>query len=318
MRATANPGGAGAWWLKERFIDVAPPNERFWVHSEYIDPRTRKSVKVKKSLKYIPATVFDNPYLMQDQAYVAQLASLPESQKQMMLYGNWDVIENGAFPEFNRRTHVCAPIVIPSHWARFRAIDWGYSSPFCVLWFAVDDESNIWVYREYYGKGIVADEFAREVLKRDNGDYIQQCLIDGSVVSKRGETGPSIFETLQDNGLYCGFADRSPGSRILGRQQVHSRLSLRYNGRLNEDGEPAQEPSLKIFNTCLNLIRTLPLMVPDPNDPEKVLKKGSEDHAYDALRYGLSSRPLTPSDLQRSSEVNKIMDYVPYDSEFGY
>lgn len=318
MRATANPGGAGAWWLKERFINKAPPNTRFWVHSEYVDPRTRKLVSVKKSMRYIPATVFDNPYLMQDTSYVAQLAALPESQKEMMLYGNWDVVENGAFPEFNRRLHTCQPFQIPSHWPKFRAIDWGYSTPFCVLWFAVDEENNIWVYREYYGQGIIADEFAREVKMRDQGDLIQYTLIDGSVVSKRGEVGPSIMETLQENGLYCGLADRSPGSRILGKQQVHQRLSLRFNGRLTESGDPDQQPSLKIFNTCVNLIRTLPLMVPDPNEPEKVLKKGAEDHAYDALRYGLSSRPMTPNDLQRSAEVNRIMNYRPVDDIFGY
>ena len=317
MRATANPGGAGAWWLKERFIDRAPPNTRFWEHSEYIDPRNREVVEVKKSMRYIPATVFDNPYLMQDQSYVAQLAALPESQKEMMLYGNWDVVENGAFPEFNRRTHTCMPFKIPSHWPKFRAIDWGYSSPFCCLWFAVDENENIWVYREYYGKGVLADKFAQEVRRLDDGDRIMYSLIDGSVTAKRGEIGPSIMETLEQNGLICGLADRSPGSRIQGKQEVHKRLSLRYTGALDSEGNPVEAPGVMIFNTCVNLIRTLPLMVPDDNEPEKVKKKDAEDHAYDALRYGLSSRPMSPADLERSASVNRILNYQPVDPIFG-
>lgn len=318
MRSTANPGGKGAWWLKERFIDVAPHNTTFYQTSDYIDPRTKKLVKVKKSLKYIPATVFDNPYLLQDPSYVAQLASLPESQKKMMLYGNWDVVEDGSFPEFDRRHHVCEPFVIPAHWPKFRAADWGYTTPFCCLWFAVDEQSNIYVYHEYYGKGVLADEWAREVRRQDGNHLVQYGLIDGSVASKRGEIGPSILETMQANGLVWGFADRSPGSRIQGKQEVHKRLAMRFTGRIDEEGNPVEEPSVKIFNTCVNLIRTLPLMENDPLEPEKVLKKGAEDHAYDAFRYGLSSRPMSPQELEMSSEVNRIMDYTPSDGSFGY
>ena len=56
------------------------------------------------------------------------------------------------------------PFEIPRGWYKFRAADWGYSSPACVLWFAVDYDNNLWIYRELYTKKVTADQFARQVL----------------------------------------------------------------------------------------------------------------------------------------------------------
>jgi hypothetical protein len=60
-------------------------------------------------------------------------------------------------------------------------------------------------------------------------------------------------------------------------------------------------PRLRVMRErCPNLIRTLPAMVKDPLDPEdladKVNSTKTEDHAVDALRYGLcaEAQPPTP------------------------
>jgi hypothetical protein len=50
-------------------------------------------------------------------------------------------------------------------------------------------------------------------------------------------------------------------------------------------------PRLRIFSTCRDLIRTLPLLVHDEKNAEDVDTDG-EDHAGDALRYLVMSRPL--------------------------
>ena len=44
------------------------------------------------------------------------------------------------------------------------------------------------------------------------------------------------------------------------------------------------------FSTCHNLIRTLPMMVHDQHRPED-LDTEAEDHAVDAIRYLVMSRP---------------------------
>jgi hypothetical protein len=50
MRCTANPGGAGATWVKKRYVNPSEPNESFTGH----DGLTRR---------FIPARLEDNPYL---------------------------------------------------------------------------------------------------------------------------------------------------------------------------------------------------------------------------------------------------------------
>ncbi len=297
IRATGNPGSVGSAWVKEKFIDPAPANTTFFNENTILDPRTGKTRVVKKSLKYIPATVWDNPYLIQDDDYVAALAALPEIKRKQLLEGNWDAVENGAFEEFNRAVHVVQPFPIPQNWPRFRAADWGYSSPFCCLWFASDFDGRLYVYREWYDKGIVADKWAEKIadIEEEGHDYVEDALIDGSTDSNRGRSGPTIFEEINNilskrRVQTFRFADRSAGSRIAGKAAVHKWLALR------KDGQGGEAPNLVIFNTCVNLIKTLPLLPLDPNDPEKVAKKNTEDHAYDALHYGLRSRPMTGMD----------------------
>jgi len=303
MRATGNPGNVGSGWVKEMFVDPAVPNTRF-------DIEIQTPVGTKKiTRRFIPAKLQDNPYLMQTEDYYIMLASLPEVQRKQFLEGDWSAYEDAAFPEFNKVNHVIEPFDIPRNWHRFRACDWGYSSPACVLWFAIDFDDNLYIYRELYTKKVVADVFATQVLNLEHNEYIRYGVLDSSTWARRGDVGPSIAETMINAGCRWRPSDRSPRSRINGKLEIHKRLSVRETN----DGE---KPSLFIFNNCINLIRTLPLLPCDKNNPEDV-DTHTEDHAYDALRYGCMSRPINPHGHGFSSFNNNV-NYTPSDKMFGY
>ena len=215
------------------------------------------------------------------------------------------------FPEFSREVHVIEPFDIPRNFMRFRTCDWGYSSFACCLWIAVDYDNNLYVYREMYTKNITADIFAQRVLNSEAGEYIRYGVLDSSTWAKRGDIGPSIAETMILEGCRWRPSDRSPGSRVNGKLEIHKRL------RVNENTE---RPSLFIFNNCLNLIRTLPMLPVDKNNPEDV-DTHAEDHAYDALRYGCMSRPSHPMAFETRMNDIKMTSgqtYRPSDSVFGY
>ena len=304
MRATGNPGNVGSLWVKEMFVDPSESNKRF-----NVEIPTPMGVK-KISRKFIPAKLQDNPYLMQTDDYYAMLASLPEVQKKQFLEGDWDAYESSSFPEFNRQIHVIEPFDIPRNWMRFTAADWAYSSPACCLWFAVDYDNNLFVYRELYTKRNTADIFARKVLEMEDGEYIRYGILDSSTWARRGDIGPSIAETMIQEGCRWRQSDRSPRSRIAGKVEVHKRL------RVDED---TGYPSMFIFSNCLNLIRTLPMLPVDKNNPEDV-DTTADDHAYDALRYGCMSRPIHPVS-QRGNDFltsTERQDSAPADSIFGY
>ena len=302
MRATGNPGNVGSQWVREMFVNPSTPNKKF-------DVKISTPVGVRKiSRRFIPAKLQDNPYLMQTDDYYIMLASLPETQKRQFLDGDWDAFDDSAFPEFKKQTHVVESFEIPKGWYRFRAADWGYSSPACCLWFAIDYDNNIWIYRELYVTKNTADQFARKVLELEHGEYINYGVLDSSTWAKRGDVGPSIAETMIQNGCRWRPSDRSPKSRINGKLEVHKRFTL------NPD---TKEPGLMILSNCRNLIRTLSTLPVDSNNPEDVDTK-AEDHAYDALRYGCMSRPLHPAYAKHFRRINTQTEFNPTDKVFGY
>lgn len=289
---TANPGGPGHQWIKQRYVDPAPEGMR-------ILQRPLPNGGLHRAV-YIPSRVTDNRIMLaQDPGYVDRLhlVGSPNLVK-AWLEGDWSVIEGAYFPEFSMARHVIAPFEIPAHWARIRSMDWGSAKPFCVLWFAVSDGSiariprgALVVYREWYGwsgepnvgckmtasavgEGIRAIEAKGE----PKNSRISDEVLDPAAFSEDG--GPSIAERMDLNFRRADNSRVAKSGAMGGWDQVRERL----NG--DSDG-----PQLFLFSTCTHLIRTLPALQHDATRAEDV-DTDAEDHAADALRYGCMSRPL--------------------------
>ena len=293
MRCTANPGGAGATWVKKRYIDPSPPHEPF----EGADGLTRK---------FIPARLQDNPFLAKDGRYEKMLQALPPTQRQQLLEGNWDVAEGAAFTEFVPQLHVITPFEIPVHWERVKGIDYGYASESACIWGAVDpSDGTLIVYRELYQKGLLGTELADLITNMELQDpFSVQGVLDTACWSRTGTTGPTIGETLQRAGHKLRRADKN---RIQGKIQIHEYLKVMQSGR----------PRIQIFNTCPNLIRELQSIPLDKRNPEDV-DTHAPDHAYDALRYLIMSRPRINDTLSQMRQFHRERVYAPVDSTFGY
>lgn len=293
MRCTANPGGAGANWVKKRYIDPAPANVSF----RGGDGLTRK---------FIPARLQDNPYLAKDGRYEQMLNSMPPTQRKQLLDGNWDVAEGAAFTEFNPFEHVITPFEIPLHWERIKGIDYGYASESACVWGAVDpSDGTLIIYRELYRKGLLGTELASMLTEMEYEDpFSVQGVLDTACWSRTGTTGPTVGETLQRAGHKLRRADKN---RIQGKIQIHEYLKLQPSGR----------PKLQIFNTCPNLIRELQSIPLDTKNPEDV-NTHAADHAYDALRYLIMSRPRINDTLSQMRQFQREQHFKPLDSTFGY
>ena len=293
MRCTANPGGSGAHWVKKRYIDPAPPNDSF----RGADGLTRK---------FIPARLQDNPYLAKDGRYEQMLASLPPTQRQQLLEGNWDVAEGAAFTEFNPFDHVVTPFEIPIGWERTKGIDYGYASESACIWGTVDpSDGTLIIYRELYRKGLLGTDLASMITEMEYEDpFSVPGVLDTACWSKTGTTGPTVGETLQRAGHKLRRADKN---RIQGKIQIHEYLKLQPSGR----------PRIQIFNTCPNLIRELQSIPLDKTKPEDVDTHAS-DHAYDALRYLIMGRPRINDTINQLRQFRRESHFTPSDSTFGY
>ena len=291
IRCTANPGGVGGHWVRKRYLTPAPPNEAF----KGPDGLTRK---------FIPARLEDNPYLSKDGRYEQMLASLPPVQRKQLLEGNWDVAEGAAFVEFNPEIHVIPPFKIPIHWAKYKGVDYGYAAESCCVWATIDpDDNTLIIYRELYRKGLTGSALAEMITAYEKDDHKSiQGVLDTAAWNKTGVGGPTVGETLVRAGHKLRPADKN---RIQGKIQIHEYL---------KQNKTTGRPKLQIFSNCVNLIRELQSIPVDPNKPEDVDTKAS-DHAYDALRYLIMSRPSKPSAYSRMKEIKR---FTPSDPTFGY
>jgi hypothetical protein len=309
MKCTCNPGGPGHHAVKSEFIDLGP-------FELATDPETGLT------RVFIPSRVEDNPALLEaDPGYVGRLKSVgsPELVR-AWLEGDWDVIEGAFFPEFERKRHVIEPFPVPNEWIKFRSMDWGSATPFSVGWWVVVQDTfehagriiprgAIVRYREWYGakpggrneglkmtaeavaKGIVS----RETPEAGRREYVAYGVLDPAAFNV--VSGPSIGETLGRGGAVFRRADntrKSHDKKMSGWDQ------LRY--RLKGDGDG--HPLIFFFDHCRDIIRTLPMLQPDPHNPEDV-DTDTEDHAPDEVRYACMSRPYV-------ARVEDVADKNPY------
>jgi hypothetical protein len=202
--------------------------------------------------------------------------------------------------------HVVDPFEIPRHWNRVKGIDYGYASESAVVWAAIDpDDDTIIVYRELYKKGLTGEDLASLMTEFEKEDpYSVSGVLDTAAWNRTGYTGPTIGETIVRAGHKLRPADKN---RIAGKIQIHERLKLATSGR----------PKMVIFNTCPSLIRELQSLPSDKSKPEDVDTK-AQDHAYDALRYLIMSRPRSQSPFEQMFEFKQKLSYEVADNDFGY
>lgn len=256
MYYTCNPGGVGHAWVKRLFID-----------REYINKER------PENYVFIAAGVRDNNVLMEtNPEYIDMLSNLDEDRRRAFLEGDWDALSGQFFREWRRDKHVCEPFDIPEHWRRFRAMDWGYNDPCCVLWFAVGPDGHIYVYDEHYKPNLLATEVAGIIKEKTGLTRISYTAASPDMWSKRGVvvkasnglTGETIAEVFMKSGVPLVAADNS---RIIGWQRVREYL------REAPDGVPY----LQVFSNCENLIKYMPLMQFDENNHEDAMD--GNDHA---------------------------------------
>jgi len=234
------------------------------------------------------------------------LNSLPAVQRKQLLEGNWDIAEGAAFAEFEPEAHVITPFEIPSWWERLKSVDYGYAAESCCLWAAVDPEDKtIIIYRELYQKGLTGNALADKITYMEESEIKSiPGVLDTAAWARTGYSGPTIGETLVNKGHKLRRADKN---RVAGKVQIHEYLRKRpENGR----------PRLQIVSSCSNLIRELQGIPLSKTNSEDVDTNAS-DHAYDALRYLLMSRPRVDHPYDRRLRIRSDV-YNPSDSTFGY
>ena len=264
--------------------------------------------------------MFDNQILLtNDPNYLANLAMMPEADRNAQLYGDWDSFTGQVFGEWKNdaahykdriRTHVIDGFPVPDSWRIYRGYDFGYAKPFSVGWFAIDHEGRMYHIRELYGctdqpnTGVKwsPQETARKIKEIESTDPNMKDrhiigIADPSIYDE--SRGESIAAMMEREGVYFQGGDNK---RLPGKMEMHYRMQFDDRG----------VPMFYVFSTCRHFIRTVPSLVYSDTDPEDVDTKG-EDHIYDMARYVAMENPIAPKPVKdRAAKAYNPLDDIDF------
>lgn len=231
------------------------------------------------------------------QSYKAEYPNTPEEA--------FEAAEGVAFPEFSYDVHVCEPFEIPEHWYRWRSCDNGYTDPFAWYWFAVSEDGIVYIYREYTrdpkDEKVSYSDQAKRVVELSKNEHCTYTITGHDAWAKHPLTfnystpqGKSIIDFYAEGGITNCV--KTETDRILRAGTWHEYLNPYKDENLDKVTAKVQ-----IFNTCTKLVETLPQLINDDKDPEKVMEC-SIDHWYDSAGYGLISYHSKKSDIKHRQE----------------
>lgn len=316
--STTNPYGVGHNWVKQRFIDAAPPGQIVKITQEVFNPRTQQREPVTKTQVRLFGSYKENIYLSPE--YILELENITDPNKRRAwLWGDWDITSGGMFDDvWSSQYNIVEAFQIPPDWRIFRSFDWGSSKPFSVGWWAESDGSDVmlpngqWkstvkgdLFRiaEWYGwtgapnQGVkmLATQIAKGIVERElrMGYYgrVKPGPADNSINDV--ENGNCIATDMskkvtingkQYKGVTWTRSIKSPGSRKNGWEKM--RVAI-FNAQ--PDGGPRENPGLFVFRNCQDgFIRTVPTIPRDAKDMDDVDTE-AEDHVADEARYVILS-----------------------------
>lgn len=282
---TQNPGGHNWCW-------------RWFVKQDHFNYDS-----VKKQFLNVQAPSTENHHLPEGYVETMKATWSPERVLREIM-GSDDAFEGMVYSEFNRAVHVIQPFRIPEEWTKVIGIDHGYRNPSAWIYGAVDYDGTVYVYDEYYDKEKLVRDVCKANMNKIGQTKIEQARIDPSTRARRGTTGLSDYDAYLE-ALPSGFP-------LLMANNDKTAGIDRVKGHLKVDANSGK-PKLFIFSTCSNLIdevskyryAELPAgRQGKHNEKEEPLKV--DDHACDALRYLIMTRPET---ILPKEDIYKKLQY---------
>lgn len=146
--------------------------------------------------------------------YIARLDALTGARKGRLRKGLWVAAEGTVYESWDPALHLVAPFKIPASWPRYRAIDFGYTNPFCCQWWAQDPDGRLYLYREIYCTQRTVKVHAKQIKELSAGERYVATVADHDAEDRA---------TLREEGI-----ETVPAYKAIrpGIQAVEERLKL--------------------------------------------------------------------------------------------
>jgi phage terminase large subunit len=274
VRAGTNPLGESTAGVMKYFItkDVDPAENPDYDPSEFADLYIGKD---------------DNPHLDMVQ-YQRRLSNLQGHARKAWLDGIWEV-EGAYFTDFyprivkdgdQRPWHVIDELptvkgqsLLAQPWISiYRCVDSGFNpDPAVCIWIAVMPNGRAIAFKEDHWLSTVASDVAKDIFEQSKGMRVVDTFADPTMFATKAHTGLADSDYYEDNQVPL---TPSRNDRAAMGKAIHEWL-----GTVIDD-----EPKLQILRSgCPMLIKTLPEMQRDKNDPRKIAE--GNDHWVVSLAY---------------------------------
>jgi len=218
-----------------------------WVKEQYISNNNGK-VNLKENVKYIHASVFDNPDKTFVELYVKQLENLSDYDKRRLLEGDWDVkpdILNPFAYHFDINKHIGQAEL--QNKPLYLSIDFNLN-PFGII------AAHIWNDKDGYHCHIVDEiEIYKgsipamiDEIKLRYGHYLHNCWLTGDAMGKRGDL------SQRDNANY--YLQLQRGLNLHPRQLKVLSNPTHENSRADVNYILKHFPDFKISEKCKQTI----------------------------------------------------------------
>jgi hypothetical protein len=269
VRGTANPGGPDPQWIIDRFLTKQVPGADAMAYQA-------------QQWRYIPARVYDNPYLMDPdgsfRTYEGRLAQYGPVRRRQMLLGDWTAREGQFFPEFEEARHrVTVAIPEGSRW--LAALGYGYHTPGALIVAAMTPAGRLLVTHEqtfqYESLAVVAKRITS--LEAMLGVSFTKVAC-GAIMDPATKTVETPATTLRRLKVPAVAADHA---ELVGWLRLRAWLENAPDGR----------PWCVVDPSCETLWRALTTAICDPKKLEELHQQSGHPAAVKALRDLVMTMP---------------------------
>jgi hypothetical protein len=315
---SGNPIGIGAVWVEDLFIKKVPCME--------MDASQRASYRAE-DYPFFGATYLDNPIYASDPRFLMSLEAYPEAFRDALKFGRWGAAGGYFRGIFDEAVHVFEPRDFKlKHWhKRWISGNWGYAHPASYYLHSMDDDGVVWTYAELFEQQKEPEELARIIVDwaRDADGRMPEFesfahSFDAAATKRTatmGENPNSVNMRMLPILRKAGIPDPHESTRDkLGRDTL-MRERMKKRIRLGEDayGHPVEIPSWRIARQCAQLLRLVPVVKANPEEPEKI--EGTTDGTDSPLQgagyglYDIFGKPQAkPKDVQFMEQTKGLRD----------
>jgi hypothetical protein len=231
-------------------------------------------------------------------AYIGKLDALTGVRFLRLRKGVWAAAEGLIYEEYDPTVHLIDRFDIPDTWVRWWAVDFGYTNPAVIQWWAQDPDGRLYLYREIYHTKRTVDVLAHQALAqvRDSeGQWTEPR--PRAIVCDHDAEGRAVLE--RELGMSTVGATKAVTDGI---QAVQARLRPAGDGRprwfLMRDSLVERDADLVDARKPTCTIEEVVAYIWDTaaGKPPKETPRKVDDHGMDAGRYvvaeiDLAARP---------------------------